>query len=117
MTRFLTSRNSSRKCLSRAAICQDDFGALVLPVSLLLALVVLVAAYVVFMNSLTRKTFDIKNLESAVSSVKQENKRLEVQIARQESMANLADRVAALGLVPTSRIEYVMIGSGEVALR
>jgi cell division protein FtsL len=92
-------------------------GTRLVPYCLVALLALLVATYLVFMNSMTKKSFEIKRIESAVSDMRRENSRLEVEIAERESIATLSEQVAVLGMVPTEKIDYVTIGSGEVALR
>lgn len=117
MTRYgqgaKTRRNEAR---ASALVAVTPTQRLVI-VGLLALLVFLVASYLVFLNSLTKKTFVMSKLQGTVAELQQENRRLEVEIAQRESIANLADRVDALGMVPTDKMEYVTVGSGEVALR
>lgn len=85
------------------------------PMCLLVTLSFLVVAYLILMNAMTSKSFAIKSLTTNVTDLKHENKRLEVMIAQQESIANLADRVGALQMVPVTKMEYVTIPNGPVA--
>lgn len=88
-----------------------------LPFVLVGMLAVLVFAYVVLMNALTQKSFALKKLNNEVSALEHDGKRLEVDLAQKESMTNLADRIDALGMVPTEKLEYVNTGIDAVALR
>jgi hypothetical protein len=116
MTKFTTRKHQLCR-RAGAATAAYDAAAFALPLGLVALLVFLVMTYVIFMNAMTQKSFEIKKLSSAVDNMKRENQRLEVDIAQRESIANLSDRVAALGMVPTDKVDYVTVGSGAVALR
>lgn len=91
------------------------FRAYFVPMCFLVTLAFLIVAYLVIMNALTSKSFEIKSLTTNVTELKRENKRLEVEIAQQESIANLADRVSVLQMVPVTKMEYITIPNGPVA--
>lgn len=90
---------------------------LALPFALLAVLALLVVAYVILMNAMTQKSFALKKVGGAVTELRHDGKRLEVTLAQYESMTNLADRIAALGMVPTEKVDYVNSGIDTVALR
>ncbi len=84
---------------------------------LLATLALLVVSYLVLLNAMTQKTFELKKLDGKLTELRRDNKRYEVNLAREESIANLAERVSGLGMVPSDRAEYVTVGAAAVALR
>lgn len=83
----------------------------------ILTLVLLVASYVAFLNSMTKKTFEIKKLQSRVTELKRQSAKVESELARAESIANVAERVSTLGMVTSDKVDYITIGSAAVAFR
>ncbi len=99
------------------AFAMPDRTARLVTASVLALLAAFTVAYLVLMNAMTQKSFEIKRLSSRVTEQKRNVKRAEVDLAQKESMANLADRVSSLGMVPTGKLEYVTAAGGAVALR
>lgn len=92
-------------------------AAVIVPACLLATLAFLVVSYLALMNAMTQKAFEIKTLQGTVDRLRHDEKRAEVDLAEKESMANLADKVASLGMVPTGKLEYLTAVAGAVALR
>ena len=111
------SRRHAFHARPRARAIAHTAPSLPLRMVLLSILVCLVLGYIFFMNAMTQKSFALKRLGTLVAERAQEGKRLEVNLAERESMANLAERIAALGMIPTERVEFVNGVSGAVALR
>lgn len=116
MTRFAQAKQN-RNRVEAMALTNRNLGAFLLPLSLVFVLGFLTVSYLILMNAMTQKSYEIKKMQAGVSELKHNNEKLEVAIAERESIANLSARVAALGMVPTEKIDYVTALSGEVALK
>lgn len=80
-------------------------------------LALFLVTYLVLMNAMTVKSFEMKKLEGRAVELRRQAARLEAELARRESIANVAERVSALGMVPVERVDYVTIGGAVVAYR
>jgi hypothetical protein len=110
-------KGTYQKSRVAAMSAHQSLQGLLVPFLLLATLVLLVISYIVLMNAMTQKSFALKKLGGLVSELEHDGKRLEVNLAQHESMANLADRIATLGMVPTEKVDYVNTGIDAVALR
>lgn len=63
------------------------------------------------------KGFAIRTLQREINSLKMEGEQLEFQIAKDRSMVAVQEKVAALGMVPESDIEYIASTEPVVARR
>lgn len=67
-------------------------------------------------NSLATKGYGIKNLENKISDLKDENKKLELQITELRSTERVAKEIKTLKLEEVARIEYLQPDGSSVAL-
>lgn len=74
-----------------------------------LALVLLVfgIVYLVQVNTISTKGYDIKKLQQKLSDLKETNKRLELEVSSTKAIQNLETTVKSLNLVPSGAIKYV----------
>ncbi|MBP9748855.1 hypothetical protein KBD18_01490, partial [Patescibacteria group bacterium] len=100
-------KGTYQKSRAMAMPAQQSLQGIMVPLVLLGTLALLVVAYVVLMNAMTQKSFELKKVGGLVSELEHDGKRLEVTLAQHESMTNLADRIATLGMVPTEKVDYV----------
>ncbi|MCX6740529.1 MAG: hypothetical protein NTZ49_04860 [Candidatus Parcubacteria bacterium] len=66
-------------------------------------------------NSLATKGYQIKELEEKVSDLKDNNKKLQVQITELRSVSRINEEVKRLNMQEVARIEYLS-ANGSVAL-
>ncbi len=66
-------------------------------------------------NGLATKSYQIKDLEGKLSELKDENKKLQVEITELRSITRLNERVKKLNMQEVSRLEYLS-ATGSVAL-
>ncbi len=71
--------------------------------------------YLVQVNALATKGYQIKDLEKRISEQKKQNERLQMKIIERQSLGSLQEKVDSLGLVRTERIEYLKASSQSVA--
>jgi cell division protein FtsL len=66
-------------------------------------------------NSLATKGYKIKDLEEKVSQIKDQNKKLELEVTELRSSARIAEKLKELNLVEVAKIEY-LTANGSVAV-
>lgn len=79
----------------------------ILNVTLITLLFVFSFAYLVQMNSLSTKGYQIKELESKISDLQQDSKDLELQVFELKSMDNIKSKVSQLNMVKVDKVEYL----------
>lgn len=62
--------------------------------------------YVGQTNALSAKGFALRDLEKQLSDLQNENRRLDVELAEQQSLRNLETRLQEVHLVPVGEVEY-----------
>lgn len=87
------------------------------PLTILTLLAVLTVAYVVELNVVSRRGFQVRTLDTRLQTLREENRKLNIQLAELQSMTGIEDRIAALGLVPTADVQYLTVGPEPVARR
>ena len=85
--------------------------------ALLVTIALLAVAYVIELNLISRRGFQVRTLEQRVKQLQQEQQTLTLRLAELQSLTSTEDRIASLGLVPADTIEYVSIGGASVARR
>ena len=73
--------------------------------------------YVMQTSDLSAKGYEIGDLQKQLTVLNQDNQKLEYEIANQQSMKNLEQRVKKMNLVVAENIEYATVLSNEVAVR
>lgn len=63
-------------------------------------------AYLIQVNSITTKGFEMEKLEQNLTSIKETNKRLELEMASLKSIQTIESEVNTLNLVPSSGVNY-----------
>ena len=73
--------------------------------------------YVVENSSVSTKGYDINALQKKITELKQENQRVEFEVAQYGSMDNIQARLKNLNLVAADKSEYVTLPGTAVARR
>ena len=73
--------------------------------------------YLLQINSLATKGFQIQELESKVAKYDEENKKLSLDAVRLRSMAELSEKVQNLDMVPITDFAYIVDTGTGVAKR
>lgn len=81
--------------------------------SLLLALS---AAYIVLTNMSAASTFKLTDQRKKVEELTLKNKKIETELANQESISRLEEEARLMGLVPIGRVKYIET-PGDVAVK
>lgn len=68
-------------------------------------------------SNLSAKGYELSDLNKKISVLEQNNQRLGYEIANQQSMKNLEERVKKLKLVAADDVEYATLLSNAVAVR
>ncbi len=83
---------------------------------LLFAILVIGSLYIWQVNLAATAGFTMRDIERDIEEVKMEQKRLDMEVARLQSVESVASRVMMLGLVPAGEVDYIAT-SDAVALR
>lgn len=78
---------------------------------------VITGAYLMQINLTATKGYEIKDLESRLNQLQEENKKLNLSYVELQSMANILEQVPKLNLVATENIEILTPAGSVVALR
>lgn len=85
---------------------------------LLAVMVVLLGvSYVVELNLISSRGFQARRLEQRLNSLREENRRLNLQVAELQSLTSVGERIQTLGLVPAESVQYLTVGGAAVARR
>lgn len=74
------------------------------------------AAYVWLINDASTQGFVLHGLESQVQELKNENRNLEMEARRKQSLAAVEGRFSQFGLVEATNVEYLSKGPSQVAV-
>jgi len=74
-------------------------------------------AYLAQVTGVVLKGYEIRNLEERIETLRRETRQLELELAQKQAMANVAERVSELGMVPVQNARYLKIVGSEVAVR
>lgn|SRR5690606_25642627 len=89
----------------------------VLNVLLIAGALSLFAAYLGMNNRVAQKGFVIRNIEREILKLQDERQKLNLSVVSDQSMEALNSKVAGLGMVPVTAVEYVADPNGSVAVR
>jgi len=94
---------------------------LITPKKLSLVLValtfIITGAYLMQINLTATKGYEIKDLESRLSQLQTDNKKLNLSYVELQSMANILEQVPKLNLVATDNMEIMTPAGSVVAMR
>ncbi|MFA4831681.1 MAG: hypothetical protein WC862_03090 [Patescibacteria group bacterium] len=113
MTKY---KNKQTRREKRLAVRQWLFSASFRAI-LLTALMIFSVLYIIQMNSISTKGFDISNLQNDIQTLKYQTRALEVQIAEKRSMASIQERIKGMNLVASTDVKYVIPVGTTVAIR
>jgi len=69
----------------------------------------LLISYIIQVNQLTKANFYVANYEKELASIIQENKNLEMDFSRANSLANLEFLLENLNYIEVNRIHYIQV--------
>lgn len=81
------------------------------------AMAVLAVLYVAQTSSVSTRGYDINVLQKKMTVLKQDNQRLDFEIARHRSMESIQARLKNFNLVAADQVEYVTLPGTAVARR
>lgn len=84
---------------------------------ILILLIIFGLAYFWQINNISTQGFQMKELEKNIQLLKEENQKLELEAARQQSMLNIDEQVQELGLVAVDKVEYLRPVGPAVAVK
>ena len=74
---------------------------------LMVFIVIFAVLYLVEVNSISTKGYEIKNLEKRMTSLQESNKRLELEAASLKSIQTIESDVKVLNFVPSGSVNYI----------
>ncbi|HTK59843.1 MAG TPA: hypothetical protein VL283_01425 [Candidatus Baltobacteraceae bacterium] len=73
------------------------------------------AGYLMQINAASTKGVEIRKLEGEISELKEQGERIELKVAKEQSVQAVETKVREMGMVPTPKIDYVMAAVPQVA--
>ena len=73
------------------------------------------AGYLMQINAASTKSLQIRTLEREISELKEQGERIELKVAKEQSVQAVETKVKEMGMVPTPKIDYVMATAPQVA--
>ena len=73
------------------------------------------AGYLMQINAASTKGLQIRKLESEISELKETGERIELKVAKEQSVQAVETKVKEMGMVPSPQIDYVMATVPQVA--
>ena len=86
-------------------------------VTLIICIIVFGILYVLQTNAVSTKGYAISDLERRISDLERENRRLDAQVAENQSMRWIHARVKGTDLVAVDHVEYISAANLAVAKR
>lgn len=81
------------------------------------AIILMSFFYVMQTNAASTKGYLMSDLENHIKTLEQENRRLEVEISKNQSMQSIQERLAQVNLVAIDRADYLNVAGTAVAQR
>lgn len=72
-----------------------------------IAVVCFIFSYLIQINNLATTGFEMREVEDQIAQIKEENKKLELELVKYQSMGYLNSRAKELGMVEVSEIKYL----------
>lgn len=73
------------------------------------------AGYLMQINAASTKGLQIRTLEHEISELKETGERIELKVAKEQSVQAIETKVKEMGMVPTPKLDYVMATVPQVA--
>jgi len=103
---FCLTKNPIRKIKSKRKRMKIDIRVLNI---IVLGLVVFIGiSYLIQINTLATKGYQIRELETKVTQLEKESKTMELQVLELQSMDNVKNKVSQLNMVDVGKVEYLM---------
>lgn len=127
MSRFFNNQRgtylSCRLAPPRAGQAGSRSRTLVLPsasvaqAALVVILAVLGVAYLIELNLISQRGFEVRRMEERLAEFRDVNAKLQLKVAELESMNGIETRISQLGMVPIEQVEFLSAGAAVVARR
>lgn len=118
MTRFVQLAQKKRHVLPErpSFLGRFHFSREKLSFFIFLSLIISSFAYLALINNVSTGGFQLKGLEQKIEVLKEQNKKLEIETTKLESMNTIAQATDSLGLKPADKVEYLEVTTPAVAL-
>jgi hypothetical protein len=71
--------------------------------------------YLMQINAASTKGLQIRKLENEITELKEQGERIELKVAKEQSVQAVETKVKEMGMVPTPKVDYVMATAPQVA--
>jgi len=118
MTRFVQLAQKKRNLIPDrpSFLGRFNFSREKLSIFIFLALIISSFAYLALINNVSTGGFELKSLEQQIATLKEQNKKLEIEATKLESMNMIAQATENMGLKPADQVEYLEVTAPVVAL-
>ncbi len=116
----MTYRNRTNRTSTtavRARVWRRIDWILVANVALICATAALFVGYLAMNNRTATKGFSIRNAEQRIAELRDEGRKLDLQMVSVQAMENVDAHVSELGFVPVSQVDYLTAGPSMVAVK
>lgn len=97
----------------KQVVKEAGFGTVILMAMTFLLLV----GYILQVNKASTAGYAMRDLDRSIEHLQLENQRLNMQVARLQSVDSVTTRIQMLGLRPITDVKYIHISEPTVALR
>lgn len=84
---------------------------------LMILTLLLLVGYILQVNKASTAGYAMRDLDRSIEHLQLENQRLNMQVARLQSVDSVTTRIQMLGLRPVSNVKFVHVSEPTVALR
>jgi cell division protein FtsL len=106
MTKFI-NLSSNRFSKPRRSWAGVQFNSRIFGITITVFCVIALVGYLIEVNNMATKGYQIKELENRVAELKQEKADLDLQALSLQSVGNVKDKVESLGMVTASEAEFL----------
>jgi len=116
MTKYLKNRKISKTSKSKKRFT-NIFNKKIIGFLLLITIGISLVTYLVQINNVTTKGYEIRALEDEIAQLKDENQKLQLQLVEMQSMNHISNKVAEMNFVEVDKIKYLDTSSTSLVQR
>ena len=112
-------RKTNRKTnvAARARVWRRIDWVFVANLCLIAATLVLFVGYLMMNNRAATKGFAIRNAERQIAELREDGRKLDLEMVSAQAMENVDTHVSGLGFVPVSHVDYISTAPAMVAVK
>lgn len=117
MRRYNPNKNSHQPVYGWLGRVERLTGTLSFRTGMAVFTVAAVFMYVFQVNTVTAKGYAVSEFNKKIKVLEEDNRKLGVSLAQEQSLERLSERVKTLNFVPADHIEYASTGASVLAKR